>query len=106
MKCALVTGSSRGIGKAIAIQLAKDQGLHILINFSSNLDAAKDTLNTIESNGGSGELILFNVEHCDEVQSAITNWQKKNDDKHIEAYLEQFGYKKNRRYKINDIYIK
>ena len=52
MKCALVTGSSRGIGKAIAVQLAKDLGLHILINFSSNVDAAKDTLKQIEENGG------------------------------------------------------
>ena len=33
MNCALVTGASRGLGKAIAIQLAKDLDLYILINF-------------------------------------------------------------------------
>ena len=43
MKCALVTGSSRGIGRAIAVQLAKDLGIHILINYASNDAAAAET---------------------------------------------------------------
>ena len=48
-------------------------------------------LNTIESNGGSGELLQFNVEYFDEVQSVITDWQKKNDDKHIEVLVNNAG---------------
>ena len=48
MKCALVTGGSRGIGKAICIQLAKDSNYHILINYNSNKYAALETLKAIE----------------------------------------------------------
>ena len=36
MHCALITGASKGIGRAIALQLSKDHGLHILINYSSD----------------------------------------------------------------------
>ena len=91
MKCALVTGSSRGIGKAIAIQLAKDLNLHILINFSSNVDAAKDTLKQIEENGGSGELLQFNVEDSSAVQTAVTKWQEDNPESHVEVLVNNAG---------------
>ena len=78
MKCALVTGSSRGIGKAIALQLSKDLGLHILINFSSNEEAAKSTLSEIKKNGGSGELMQFNVVDSKVVSDKISKWQEEN----------------------------
>ncbi len=42
-KCALITGASRGIGKAIAIQLAKDHSYHILINYSVDTISANKT---------------------------------------------------------------
>ena len=91
MKCAIVTGSSRGIGKAIAIQLAKDLKLHILINFSSNVDAAKHTLQQIEENGGSGELLQFNVEDSKAVQQAVSKWQEENPESHVEVLVNNAG---------------
>ena len=94
MKCALVTGSSRGIGKAIAIQLAKDHGLHILINFSSNVDAANETLSAIEANGGTGELMQFNVQDSAAVKEIVGNWQKSNPDNNIEVLVNNAGITK------------
>ena len=43
-KYALITGGSRGIGRAVCIQLAKDSDYHIIINYNSNKDAALETL--------------------------------------------------------------
>ncbi|NQT78514.1 MAG: SDR family NAD(P)-dependent oxidoreductase [Bacteroidetes bacterium] len=51
MEYALVTGGSRGIGRAICISLA-EMGFHILINYRSNKDEAGKTLETIKENGG------------------------------------------------------
>jgi 3-oxoacyl-[acyl-carrier protein] reductase len=57
---ALVTGASRGIGRAIAIELAA-HGLHVAINYKSNHEAAQETLAQIEAGGGTGELCPFDV---------------------------------------------
>ena len=69
MKCALITGGSRGIGKAICAQLAKDTEYHILINYNSNEVAAKDTLKLVQEAGNTGEIIPFNVSDSDQVKS-------------------------------------
>jgi 3-oxoacyl-[acyl-carrier protein] reductase len=68
---ALVTGASRGIGRAIALDLAA-QGLHVAVNYKSNEDAAAETLNAIRERGGRGELCRFDV--ADEVaaDAAVT----------------------------------
>jgi 3-oxoacyl-[acyl-carrier protein] reductase len=60
MKCALVTGGSRGIGRAICIKLAS-MGYWVVINYRSNEAEANATLATIRSNGGDGELLRFDV---------------------------------------------
>ncbi|MEG6615648.1 SDR family oxidoreductase [Peptococcaceae bacterium 1198_IL3148] len=59
-KIALVTGASRGIGRAIAIELA-NQGAHVIINYKTDGQRALATLNQIEKNGGSGVLIKGDV---------------------------------------------
>ncbi|KAA0992554.1 3-oxoacyl-ACP reductase FabG [Dyadobacter aurulentus] len=91
MSCALVTGASRGLGRAIAVQLAKDHGLHILVNYSSNETAAKETLAEIESAGGSGELLQFNVQTKSEVDEALNDWKEKNEEKHISVLVNNAG---------------
>lgn len=87
MNCALITGASKGIGRAIAIQLAKDHQLHILINYSSDSVAAQETLDTIIRNGGSAELLKFNVAKKEEVDSEIKNWQQKNQQGFIKVLV-------------------
>jgi len=67
---ALVTGASRGIGRAIALELA-GQGLHIAVNYKSNQEAAKQTLAQIEERGGRGELCPFDVTDEAAVNSAL-----------------------------------
>lgn len=91
MNCALVTGASRGLGRAIAVQLALDHGLYMLVNYASNLHAAKETLAAIVSNGGQGEVIHFNVQVKAEVDTALNDWKEKNNDKFISVLVNNAG---------------
>lgn len=91
MTCALITGSSKGIGRAIALQLSKDHGLHILINYSSDVAAAQETMDHIRLEGGSGELLPFKVQYKTEVDTALTAWQKSNPEKFIGVLVNNAG---------------
>tara|TARA_R110002072_G_scaffold303113_1_gene494180 strand:- start:80664 stop:81395 length:732 start_codon:yes stop_codon:yes gene_type:complete len=94
MKVALVTGGSRGIGRAISIQLAADHGYHVLINFRGNKTAAKETLTIIENDGGTGELLPFDVGNADETQKALASWQKSNPEAVVEVIVNNAGITK------------
>jgi 3-oxoacyl-[acyl-carrier protein] reductase len=94
MKCALVTGGSRGIGSAICQKLAADSDYHILINYQSNREAAEDTLQKVIANGATGELIKFNVADADEVKSVLTAWQDNNPDAVVEVIVNNAGITK------------
>ena len=91
MSCALVTGASRGLGRAIAVQLAKDHDLYILVNYSSNLTAAEETLAEIRTSGGDGELLQFNVQTKAEVDEALNGWREKNEEKFISVLVNNAG---------------
>jgi 3-oxoacyl-[acyl-carrier protein] reductase len=91
MKAALVTGASRGLGRAIAIQLSKDLGLHIIINYAGNKEAANETLETIKANGGTAELLQFDVKNSEEVKAAINKWMENNPDDNIEVLVNNAG---------------
>lgn len=90
---ALVTGGSRGIGKAIAIKLASD-GFHIIINYRSNHTEAEITLNQIIEAGGSAELLPFDVSDLEAVQSALDSWHEKNPEAYIQVLVNNSGIRK------------
>jgi 3-oxoacyl-[acyl-carrier protein] reductase len=69
-KIALVTGGSRGIGRAIAVALAR-QGAYVLINYSSSPEAAQETLNEVRDVGGDGEVLKFAVQDSQAVENAF-----------------------------------
>ena len=91
MKCALITGASRGIGRAVQIQLSNDLNLHIIINYSSNETAALETQKMIQENGGSAELLPFDVKNSEQVSSSIAEWFTNNPDKKIEVLVNNAG---------------
>ena len=90
-KCALITGASRGIGKAIAIQLSKDHSYHILINYSSNIAAATETKDQIIRDGGTAEVLQFNVQMKGEVSEKLFAWKENNPDDIIEVLVNNAG---------------
>lgn len=94
MKCALVTGGSRGIGRAICEKLSVDSNYHILINYQSNQEAAQQTLDAIIKNGATGELLKFNVADADEVKSVLTQWQEANPEAVVEVIVNNAGITK------------
>ena len=94
IKYALVTGGSRGIGKAICVQLAKDSEYKIIINYRGNKEAALDTLSQIEALGAKGELLQFDVANSEEVTKTLDNWHETNKNGVIEVIVNNAGITK------------
>ena len=93
MKYALVTGGSRGLGKAICLKLAS-LGYPVVINYQSNKDAAEDTKTQIETVGGTAELLQFDVSKKDEIETAISSWEEKHPEDHIAVLVNNAGIRK------------
>lgn len=90
MKFALVTGGSRGIGRAICVKLAA-QGYNILINYLSNKQAAQATLAEVERHGVKAELIQFDVADREAVRSALSSWYAQHPEGVIEILVNNSG---------------
>ena len=90
MKFALITGGSRGIGRAVCIKLA-EQGYNILINYKGNTAAAEETLAAVKAKGVEGELLKFDVGNFEEVQTVLGGWIEQNKEKHIEVLVNNAG---------------
>jgi 3-oxoacyl-[acyl-carrier protein] reductase len=91
MKCALVTGGSRGIGRAICLKMAS-LGYYVLINYKSNAKEASNTLSQIEESGGDGELLQFDVADRHQVKQVLGGWIEANEDnKYIEVLVNNAG---------------
>lgn len=77
-KSAIVTGASRGIGRDIALYLAKE-GAKVAVNYSGSKDRAEAVVEEIKAVGGEAFAIQANVDKADDVQNLIS------------TTLEQFG---------------
>jgi 3-oxoacyl-[acyl-carrier protein] reductase len=93
-KFALVTGGSRGIGKAICHQLAKDSEYHILINYNRNKESAEETLKLVEGEGAKGEIIQFDVANAAQVNTAFEGFYERNPEAVIEVIVNNAGINK------------
>jgi len=93
MKYALVTGGSRGIGRAVCIKLAS-MGFYILVNYKSDEKEALQTLGMIIKAGGSGELLIFDVSDPLSVEKAINGWNDMHKDEYIEILVNNAGIRK------------
>jgi 3-oxoacyl-[acyl-carrier protein] reductase len=92
MKCALVTGGSRGIGRAICIKLGS-LGYHILINFRSNIIEAEQTMEVIKQNNGTAELMPFDVSNKTEISATLGLWMEIHPEDPIEVLVNNAGIK-------------
>lgn len=93
MRYALVTGGSRGIGRAVCVKLAV-MGFHVLVNYRSNLNEALQTLSMITEAGGTGELLKFDVSDPVMVDDSINGWNEAHRDEYIEVVVNNAGIRR------------
>lgn len=89
---ALVTGGSRGIGRAVCLKLA-GMGYSVIVNYRSNDDEAHVTLGMIESAGGEGELLKFDVADRQDVEEALSSWKSAHEGSYISVLVNNAGFR-------------
>ncbi len=93
MSYALVTGGSRGIGRACCIKLA-EMGYNILINYTSNDEEAKKTQEAVKAKGVDAVLMKFDVSDMAAVDKAVGGWIETQKDKPITVLVNNAGINK------------
>jgi 3-oxoacyl-[acyl-carrier protein] reductase len=93
MKYALVTGGSRGIGRAVCVKLAT-MGYCVVVNYVSNEAEAQKTLQLIAEAGSIGELLKFDVSDTAAATAAIESWQEAHQGEYIEVVVNNAGIRK------------
>jgi 3-oxoacyl-[acyl-carrier protein] reductase len=90
---ALVTGGSRGIGRAVCIRLSQ-MGYTVLINYKSNQQEAETTLQKIHEMNGQGELLQFDVSNQEAVEGALESWQSTHPGQYIRVLVNNAGIRR------------
>lgn len=89
-KYALITGGSRGIGRAVCLKLAQ-MGYGILLTYKGNQAAAEETAQLVKAMNIPAEVISFDVANREEVRSVLGGWMDSNKDKVIEVLVNNAG---------------
>ena len=92
MKYALITGASRGIGRAVALSLAEQYS--IIINYHSNSECAQEVKQLIEEKGGHAELLPFDVADPKAIEAAIDSWETAHPDEFISVLVNNAGIRR------------
>lgn len=92
MKYALITGASRGIGRAVALSLAEQYS--IIINYHSNSECAQEVKQLIEEKGGHAELLPFDVADPKAIEAAIDSWEATHPDEFISVLVNNAGIRR------------
>lgn len=92
---ALVTGGSRGIGRAICLELSS-MGYPVIVNYKSNTEAANETLELVNAAGGTAELLQFDVADPDNVEQALETWQSAHPEDYIAVLVNNAGIRRDK----------
>lgn len=93
MMYALVTGGSRGIGRAVAVRLA-GEGIPVIVNYTSNQAKAEETAAMIASAGGTAEMLRFDVSDTEAVDAALEGWEAAHPDDYIGILVNNAGIRR------------
>jgi len=89
-KYALVTGGSRGIGRAICVKLAH-MGYSVIVNYKGNAAAAEETAALVRLHGVAAEIMQFDVANREEVRHVLNKWTETHKDRKIEVLVNNAG---------------
>ncbi len=93
MKIALITGGSRGIGRAVSVRLA-GMGYFVLINYHTNQQEAEITLQQVREKGSDGEILKFDVASQNEVEQVLGQWLAAHEGAYIQVLVNNAGIRK------------
>ena len=93
MRYALVTGGSRGLGRAICIKLAA-MGYPVVINYLGNQEAAEATKSAIEQMGGTAQLLRFDISNPQAIEEAIEMWENSHPNDYIAVLVNNAGIRR------------
>ncbi len=91
---ALVTGASRGIGRSVALELARSLRVNIILNYASNKEAAEGTRRELSALGAEVHMAPFDVRDPEAVEKAMDQWRQEHPEARLQIVVNNAGITK------------